>query len=239
MLGDGASRAKPVHAPTLGALPDVRTFCEAVLYECLALEKAEVLPAYLRLYHLTASLTQLAHSLPVHSVRMLSAYYASPTLASMRAGLLPPGLSHDGYTPSEPLLQPTFIHSLTSQLDALFSSLSFDAQLGRHGPSGPATRLGAGAHAAGVTHNGTTISEGQRRILYGAFLALHGILPANHIIPAGHTSAAGAELLPFILATLVARGGDANATAGDTRGLHAAALRIAALGASDSPWAQR
>ena len=139
---------------------------------------------------------------------------------------------------TEPLLQPTFIHSLTSQLDALFSSLSFDAQLGRHGPSGGATRLGAAAHSAGATHNGTTISEGQRRILYGAFLALHGILPANHIIPASHTSAAGAELLPFILATLVARGGDANATAGDTRGLHAAALRIAALGASDSPWAQ-
>ena len=79
--------------------------------EYLALEKAEVLPAYLRLYHLTASLTQLAHSLPVHSVRMLSAYYASPTLASMRAGLLPPGLSHDGYTPTEPLLQPTRIRS--------------------------------------------------------------------------------------------------------------------------------
>jgi len=211
----------------LGALPDVRTFCEAVLYECLAMEKAEVLPAYLRLYHLIATLPQLTHAMPVHSVRLLAAYYASPTLAAMRAGLLAAGESDDGSASSAPLLQPTFIHSITSHLDASFTALNFDAQLGRQGGGG-------GAHPAPL-QSGASVSDGQRHILYGAFLALHGILPAHHT---GVSTAAGAEMLPFIMATLVARGGGADAS-GDMRGLHATALRIAAVGASESPWAPR
>ena len=170
----------------------------------------------------------------MHSVRMLSAYYASPTLAAMRAGLA--ATHHDGSTSAEPLLQPTFIHALSAQLDGLFTALHFDTQLGRHAPSGGAAGGGAGGAVGGpMADVAAGVTEGQRRILFGAFLALHGILPHNHV---GGSSAAGAELLPFILATLVKRAGEGGAP-GDTRGLHAAALRIAALGASESPWARR
>lgn len=208
----------------MGALPDVRTFCEAVLYECLAMEKADVLPAYLRLFHLATALPLLTHSLPIHSVRMLSAYYASPTLASMREkGGAAAETSDGGTQQSAPLLQPAFIHALASQLDELFASLHFDAQLGRHSGGAPASH-------APSTH----VSDGQRRILYGAFLAFHGILPSNQM---GVSAAAGAELLPFILATLMQHQGGEHAL-GDTRGLHATALRIAALGLSESPWAR-
>ena len=224
----------------------MRTFCETVLYECLAHEKAEVLPSYLRLYHLLVMLTQLVHSLPIHSVRMLSAYYASPTLAGMRTGLLEAAAaSSSDVDPAatEPLLQPTFIHSLCAQLDALFSSLSFDAQLGRRGSAGGGRAGAGGAQGsavgaqAGALSSGTAglgqaaatcalVGEGQRRILYGAFLAHHGIRPSSHLPASG---AAGAELLPFIMAQLMANGGAA--AGGDPRGLHATALRIATLGA--------
>jgi len=201
-----------------GALPHVRTFCEAVLYECLALEKAEVLPAYLRLYHLAANLTQASHSLPVHSVRVLAAYYASPALSRMHAGFLTGGAA------SEPLLQPTFVHSLCAQLDMLFSSLAFDAQMGRRTAAvAAAFQDGASLEASG----GTRLFETQRRILFGAFLAHNGIRTSNCIAV---SSAAGGELLPFMLATVM------SAKDGDPRGTHATALRIAALGASNGPW---
>ena len=51
-----------------------------MLYECLALEKAEVLPAYVRLYHLATNTTHLAHSLPVHSLRLLATYSSARAL---------------------------------------------------------------------------------------------------------------------------------------------------------------
>ena len=70
---------RTIHEPSMTFHAPSMTFDGAfhlwqVLYECLALEKAEVLPTYLRLYHLTGSLTQLTHSLPAQSVRMLAAY---------------------------------------------------------------------------------------------------------------------------------------------------------------------
>ena len=54
--GGAAGGGGAADALALGALPEVRTFCESVLYECLAREKAEVLPGYLRLYHLHTAL---------------------------------------------------------------------------------------------------------------------------------------------------------------------------------------
>ena len=90
----------------------------------------------------------------------------------------------------------------------------------------------AGAAGLGQSAASAHVGEGQRRILYGAFLSHHGIRPNSQLAASG---AAGAELLPFILATLSANGNPA--AGGDPRGLHATALRVAALGASDSPWA--
>ena len=231
-----ASESSSVGVHGVGALPDARNFCEAVLYECLAMEKAEVLPAYLRLYHLTATLPQLTHGLPVHSVRMLSAYYASPTLTAMRPGLLGSAALDSASGTNEPLLQPTFIHSLTAQLDTLFSLLQFDTQLGRQLAEGGGTAAAvASATALTVTRG---ISDGQKRILYGAFLAFHGIL-FSHV---GSSSTTGAELLPLVVATLATRASaeiSGDFSGGDTRGLHATALRIAALGANESPWGER
>ena len=210
------------------ALADVRSYCEAVLYECLAHEKAEVLPSYLRLYHLSTTLRQLTSSLPVHSLRLLSAYYSSPTLAALQSVCGNDGHAHNGemaapMTCAEPLLQPTFLHSLWAQLDALFTSLGFDRQLSRH-VADPAAAAGATALAS--------MSAEQLQVLYAAFLTFHAIPPAHLVAP---TSAASAELLPFIAASLAASG----ATGGGERGLHATALRIAALGAASSPWTAR
>ena len=148
----------------------------------------------------------------------------------MRAGLT--ASNHDGSASSEPLLQPTFIQALTAHLDSLFTALDFDAQLGRH-----TADAGAGSGGGAPPDAAAGVTDGQRSILYGAFLSHHGILPHNHV---GGSSAAGAELLPFILATLVSRAGEGGAPAGgDTRGLHAAALRVAALGARENPWTKR
>ena len=186
-----------------------------------------MLPAYLRLYHLTATPQHLTHSLPVHSVRLLSTYYASPTFDAMRAGL-----ESEGGSSAEPQLQPTFIHLLCERLDALFSSLRFDAKLTLSAPVGATPPTAA----ADDGHNPLLCDE-QRRILYGAFLAFHGISPSSKLAA---STAAGAELLPFIAAHLATLAGPAAAggTAGSQAGLHAMALRYAALGAEPSPWAQ-
>ena len=65
--------------------------------------------------------------------------------------------------------------------------------------------------------------------LYADFLTYHAIPPSYLVAP---TAAASAELLPFIAASLAASG----LPMGGERGLHATALRIAALGATPSPW---
>ena len=91
---------------------------------------------------------------------------------------------------------------------------------------------------SGTDHEAGGISDGQKRILYGAFLAFHGIL-FSHV---GSSSTTGAELLPLVVATLATRASaeiSGDFSGGDTRGLHATALRIAALGANESPWGER
>ena len=153
----------------MGALPEMHTFCEAVLFESLALEKAEVLPAYLQLYHLAATLTQIAHSLPVYSVRILAAYYTSPALTRMRDGLT------SGNAASEPLLQASFVHSLCVRFDALLSPFSLDAK------PGPRAQAGIPASAARGPLPGTPLCEEQWRILHGAFLAQNGVCAVERV----------------------------------------------------------
>lgn len=84
------------------------SFCEAVLYECISQEKAEMIPVYLELYHLSLVFRQTSNSLPLHSLRLLNCYYSSRLLHSMRSGLS--GAS------AEPPLQPAFVSSLCAQV---------------------------------------------------------------------------------------------------------------------------
>ena len=174
---------------------------------------------------------KISSSLPIHSVRVLAAYHSSPTQSIMRAsssteaGGAADGEAADDPSASEPLLQPTFVHSLLTQLDTLFSALGFDHQLCRRDGD-------AGGASTPMNDLAASISDEQRKILYGAFLCYHGILPSHQITASG---AADAELLPFIMASLTQRAGEPDAI-GDPKGLHATALRIAALGASANPW---
>ena len=211
------------------ALAEVRSFCEGVLYECLVHEKAEVLSSYLRLYHMSATLRHLPSSLPVHSLRLISAYYASQMFSVL---LQERPFSADRETEvagttaaAEPLVQPTFFRSLSAQLDQLFSSMRFDHQLANHLASMPDAPHGAAAH---VELSGT--SAEQVRIMYAAFLTFHGIPDMRLVTP---TPDASAELLPFIANSLAV----ANPLcSNDGSERHSTTLRVASQSACVSPW---
>lgn len=230
--------AEPHHQPTDAAdargssqtelRRELRSFCEAVLYECLAHEKAELIPVYMSLHHLARMLRHVTSSLPLHSARLLAAYYSSggPARIARAAdgdGAAPPA---EAETAVGPPLQPAFVQSLLSTLDASFSSFGFDSMLAAPAAD-PAAKAAAGAGAAGG------LCAEQLRVLYGGFLAFHGV-PVPRTLPP--SAPMGAEFLPFLLAHLTAQGEPY--AAGGQRGLHAVALRMAAVGAAPTPWAE-
>ena len=104
-----------------GSTPALHTFCESALFECLAQEKAELLPTYLQLYHLGINLRHVNSALPLASIRLLSAYYGSHLLHGMRQGVE----GEPQHQPTSYGLQPAFVSSLTEQIRHFLSSIDF------------------------------------------------------------------------------------------------------------------
>jgi hypothetical protein len=117
--------AAPASAPRL------REFCEAILYECLTEEKAELIPAYLHLYHLALRL-QRAGGAPVAmpSLRLLAAYAPSSLAARLAAG----------GGPREPPIQLPFLRLLCHHVETWAARREPRARGAALGMGGPAHR---------------------------------------------------------------------------------------------------
>ncbi|KAL1503732.1 hypothetical protein AB1Y20_012203 [Prymnesium parvum] len=173
------------------------SFCEAVLYECIAQEKAEMIPVYLELYHLSLTLRHTLHSLSLHSLRLLDCYYSSRLIHSMRRDL--------GAASAEPPLQPAFVASLSAQIRLFFSIIDF-SRLGSDIPPCPSNASAARSDAVGAPFAAdvSSLSLEQLRSLYGASLALHGVTHEERLVS---TAECAPEMLPFLVSRLLQSSG--------------------------------
>lgn len=91
------------------SVPQLREFCEAILYECLAEEKADLIPAYLHLYHLALHVQRAGYApVAMPSLRVVAAYAPSALIARLAAG----------GGPREPPIQLPFLRSLCHYIEA-------------------------------------------------------------------------------------------------------------------------
>lgn len=186
-----------------GSTPALHTFCESALFECLAQEKAELLPTYLQLYHLGINLRHVNSALPLASIRLLSAYYGSHLLHGMRQGVE----GEPQHQPTSYGLQPAFVSSLTEQIRHFLSSIDFSRLAIPEGfrtlasPAPAPSSLPPGAPPpAPLTPSASSLSIEQLRVLFGCFLAFNGLPATPPPLPA---AAYSPEMLPFVVARLL------------------------------------
>ncbi|KAJ3090790.1 Anaphase-promoting complex subunit 1 [Quaeritorhiza haematococci] len=148
-------------SPCQPASTAMASFCTSVLYECLTMDKPEIIETYLSIYQAVQNLSSQQNTMAIWNIKLVMAFYQYATMNGMVAVQCP-----DSSLPSraereeedQPLIQEQFMLSVKYQLESFFERLcdngrSDDQNGGRGGPplSGSKGEMGSGKRTNEVT----------------------------------------------------------------------------------------